>query len=181
MTRSRLQTWLPSVQVLLAAVLLTSNYLRRIDTPHDPSWTALDRQFCDGLNAPVALVKYLLLRIVYRELPYPYGDWAGLILETVVYLALVGLLWYVVAREIASGPRGRSKTGNTTKTSARPITDVLLIAFGITLAIATVALHAGGGTYYGLFGILHLLWAAVIVTFYGYDLCFSFRKTGPVK
>lgn len=173
--RPKLKISLPMIQILVAVVLLTSNYLRPVNTPHNPSWTAPDRQFCDGLNAPAALVKNLLLVIVHRELPFPYSDWVGLLVETVVYLGLIGLLWYIVAVEVEGGTR-RPASGSNARTGVRPIADSLMIAFGITLAIATTISHRGAGTYYGLFGILHLFWAVVIGAFYGHDLWIVFRQ-----
>jgi hypothetical protein len=164
----RLRILLPSIQIVVAVILLTSNYLRP-DPPHNPASRAADLQFCDGLNAPAALAKYLLMRIVYREVLFPYSPWAELIVQTVVYLGLIGLLWYVVGLEIDRRTRG-GPSRSTARTCVRPIADSLLIAFGITLAIVAVKFHAGAGTYYGLFGILHLSWAVVIVAFYGHDL-----------
>jgi hypothetical protein len=119
---------LPLIQVVVAIVLTTSNFLRP-DTIGRPSWTAPDTQFCDALNAPAALVRFFLLRIADRIFPRYYP--VEFVLETIIYFALVGLLWYAVSVEIDA--KGQSILAPATR--ARGTTDVLAMLFGIKLAV----------------------------------------------
>jgi hypothetical protein len=170
--RSRLRIWLPLLQVLLAAALITSNLLRP-DPVSDPSFRAPDRQFCDALNAPVVLIRGCLLRFAEREFPYRYGQLyegqAGVIIENIVFLGLVALLWYLVGLEINGRKEGKLSV-IAAKIGMRTVSDLLLIIFGACLGIAAIFGHAGFGTYYGLFAVPYFIWAIVIIWFYGRDL-----------
>jgi hypothetical protein len=160
------------LQVLLAAALITSNLLRPDPLGH-PSFKAPDRQLCDALNAPVVLIRGLWLRFAEREFPYLYSQlyegWAGVIIENIMYLGLVGLLWYLVGIEIEGRKEGRLSL-IAAKTGMRTVSDLLLMFFGVCLGIAAIFGHAGFGTYYGLFAVPYFVWAIVIVRFYGRDL-----------
>lgn len=170
--RSRLRIWLPLLQVLLAAALITSNLLRP-DPLSDPAFRAPDRQFCDALNAPIVLIRGWWLRFAEREFPHLYGQlyggWAGVIIENIMYLGLVGLLWYLVSVEIGGRKEGKLSVV-AAKTGMRTVCDLLLIFFGTSLGIAAIFGHAGFGTYYGLFAVPYFIWAIVIIWFYGRDL-----------
>ena len=176
--RSRLRIWLPLLQVLLAAALITSNLLRP-DPLSDPSFRAPDRQFCDALNAPVVLIRGLGLRFAEREFPHLYsqlyGGWAGVIIENIMYLGLVGLLWYLVGIEIDGRKEGKLSVV-AAKTGMRTVSDLLLIFFGISLGIAAIFGHAGFGTYYGLFAVTYFIWAIAIIWCYGRDLWHQRQK-----
>jgi len=164
----RLRTWLPLLQVLIAAALITSNLLRP-DPLSSPSFRAPDRQFCDALNAPVVLVRYCWLRFAFREFPQLYEGWAGVIVENVVYLGLVGLLWYLVSIEIGGRREGKLSV-IAGKTGVRTVCDLTFVAFGISLGFISIFGNPGFGTYYGLFAVPYFIWAGVIIVFYGRDL-----------
>src|SRR5437764_6476879 len=106
----RMRSALPLTQVIIAATLIASNFRQ---SPRIDSWTFPDRQFCDGLNAPAALVRSLLdfgLWQLHLHVPslvtsgfYGRGEF---ILETAIYLTLIAFLWYFVGIEIGSSHRG---------------------------------------------------------------------------
>jgi hypothetical protein len=182
--RSSLRIWLPLAQVLLAAVLISSNLLRP-DPLSNPSFKAPDRQFCDALNAPVVVIRGWFLRFAEREFPHLYGQlyggWAGVIIENIIYIVLVGLLWYLVSIEIGGQKEGKVSI-IAEKTGMRIVLDLLLIFFGISLGIASIIGHAGFGTWYGVFAIPYFIWAAVIVVFYARDLwVYQRQKRGTVN
>ncbi len=60
-----------------------------------------DRQVCDAINAPAALARYFL--IVIADKLWPHNANVEMFLETVMYFALVGLLWYLVGLKSAIG------------------------------------------------------------------------------
>jgi len=163
--RARLRIWLPLLQVLIAAALITSNLLR----PSHPSFTAPDRQFCDALNAPVVLIRGWCLRFAFREFPQLYAGWAGVIIENILYLILIGLLWYLVSIEIG-GKKEERVSIIAEKTGIRTVFDLLLIFFGIYLGIAPLLEPYVFVTWHGLFAIPYFIWAIVIIRFYGRDL-----------
>lgn len=166
--RPRLRIWLPLVQVLLAAVLITKN-LFWPDPRFHPSFTAPERQFCDALNAPVVLIRGFWQRFALREFPQLYDGWAGLIIENLIYIALVGLLWYLVSIEISSQKEGKVSIV-AEKTGMRVAFDLLLIFFGIYLGCITILNILRFVIWHGVFVIPYFIWATVIIWFYGRDL-----------
>jgi hypothetical protein len=170
--RFRLRIWLPLLQVLLAAALITSNLLRP-DPVGNPSFKAADRQLCDALNAPVVLIRGVCLRLAEREFPHLYSElyegWTGVIIENIIYIVLVGVLWYLVSIEIGWQKEGKP-SAIAEKTGIPIITDLLLICFGISLGMVSITSHAGFGTWYGVFAIPYFIWTVVIVVFYMRDL-----------
>jgi len=170
-TRTRLA--LPLVQVVVAAAL-TMNNLLRPDRLGSPSWTAPDRQFCDGLNAPAALVRFCLIKIADRWLPGHYP--IEFVLETIVYLVLVWLVWYIVSIEIG----GNGQSILTPKTGKRNETDVLAIIFGGALGLSGLLVRRQFGyvsTYSNLVALPYFFWGATVMLFYGHDIWTSFGKT----
>jgi hypothetical protein len=119
---------LPLVQVAVAVALTTSNRLGPFSIA-DPTWTKPDRQFCDGLNAPAALIRFFLIR--FADIWFPLYYPIEFVLETVVFFLLVGLLWYLVSIEIG----GKGQSVLTPKTGIRRAADVLAIIFGAVLAV----------------------------------------------
>jgi hypothetical protein len=164
--RTTIRFVLPLVQVVVAVVLTASNFLRP-DTIGDPSWRALDIQFCDGLNAPAALMKFCLMKLSDKWLPghYPFE----LSLRTIVYFVLVGLTWYAVGLEIG----GNGQSVLTPKTGMRSVADVLAIIFGATLGVAGFLVRRQFGyvsTYSNLVALPYFIWGAAVAVFYGHDL-----------
>jgi hypothetical protein len=80
---------LPVVQMAIAIGLTMHNFQRPFSL-EDPTWTKLDRQLCDTLNWP----------------GLPNRDPNHMLLETVGYVALVGVLWYAVTIEISGNGQG---------------------------------------------------------------------------
>ena len=161
---------LPPVQVAFAIGLTASNFLRP-DLIGGPSWTAPDRQFCDALKGPATLVRFFLLRIAARIFPRYYP--VEFVLETIIYFALVGLLWYAVSVEIDA--KGQSILAPAT--GARGTTDVLAMLFGVVLMVLGFLVRRQFGLvnlYSNLVAIPYFIWGAVIAMFYGIDLRRSF-------
>jgi len=76
------------------------------------------------------------------------------------------LLWYCVAIEM--GGRGQSVLAS--RTRMRKVADFGGMLFGVVLANDSVVL----GRQFGLLSIPYLLWAVLLVTFYGHDLWTTF-------
>lgn len=93
----KMRILLPIFQMAIALALILSNRLRPF-SPASPSWTAPDRQFCDGLNAPATLIRIILIR--FADILFPLNYRIEFVLETVVFVLLVGLLWYAVSIEL---------------------------------------------------------------------------------
>jgi hypothetical protein len=164
--RINTQILLPFVQTTVAIALTISNRLRPFSV-RNPSWTAPDKQFCDGLNAPASLIRFLLLRLSDSWLPGYYP--IQFITETFVYFFLVGLLWYLVSIEL----RGNGQSVLTSKTRARKAADGLTILCGIVLCILGVFVRGQFGavtTYSNLVAIPYYIWGLAIIGFYGHDL-----------
>lgn len=157
---------LPLVQVVLAVALMTSNFLRPFSMER-PAWKLPDRQFCYGLNAPATLLAAVPARIADRWLREYYP--LDLVVESVIYFLLIGLLWYGVAIEI--GGNGRSVLAPITR--MRTMSDTLAVIFGATLGVlGPLGTRQVGGTvtYERLVAAPYLIWAAIIIGFYGRDL-----------
>jgi len=117
-----------------------------------------------------------LLKVAGHELRSV--TWIDFIIETVVYFALVWLLWYLVSIEI-SGRNRKGMSALTSTTRIRTEIDVLLIAFGAALAVVGQAVrHQFGGRpdlYANLVAVPYFIWAIVLTAFYGHDL-WVYRK-----
>jgi|SRR5579859_951887 len=166
---------LPFVQTAVAIVLTTSNRLRPLSV-QNPSWTAPDKQFCDGLNAPAALIRVLLLRLADSWFPAYYP--IQFVTETIVYFFLVGLLWYLMSLEL----RGNGQSVLTSKTRVRKTVDGLIILFGIALCILGVLVRGQFGavsTYSNFVAIPYYIWGLAMIGFYGHDLWASFSTARP--
>ena len=171
MTR-RIRLLLPLAQVLLAVVLVWSNFHQPASFG-DPPWAKPDRQFCDGLNAPATLIRVLLVAVADRW--WQGGHAVNVFLETSVFFCLVGLLWYLASVEI--GGNGRSVL--TQRTGFRKAADVCAILYGVIIGVAG-SLHSNNlgvlPVYSRLVAIPYLAWAALLVTFYGRDLYLVLKK-----
>jgi hypothetical protein len=173
--RLKLTVFLPIVQVVLAICLTMSNHFRAIHIG-SPPWEAPDSQLCDGLNAPAAEVRFWLLQGLLKCLPRDLFV-VDIALCTVVYFALIALLWYLVSLEI----RGRSQPRSSAFTFSlrwRSLADVFLVCFGGLIGYSgeLVRRHTPGlygPTYWTLVSVPYFLWAAVLVVFYGRDLWLS--------
>ncbi len=171
MTR-RIRLLLPLAQVLLAVVLVWSNFHQPASFG-DPSWAKPDRQFCDGLNAPATLIRSFLVAVSDRW--WPGNNTVNVFLETFVFFCLVGLVWYLASVEI--GGSGRSVL--TQRTGFRRAADLFAILFGVAIGVAGSLHSANLGTlaaYRRLVAIPYLAWAALIVTFYGRDLYLVLKR-----
>jgi len=161
---------LPLLQVLLAAALTIHNRLRPIGSLGSRD-RAPDRQLCDALNAPAAVMRLVLLGTADRwTLRYPLLQF---IIETVIYMVLVWLLWYMVSIEIG----GKGQSILTPRTRIRRIADVFLILFGILVATLGFLLAPDflRTAYSNLVTIPHYIWGLAIIAFYGHDLLASFE------
>lgn len=157
---------LPVVQIAVAVGLTTSNRLRPVST-ENPTWTAPDKQFCNGLNAPATLIRVFLTGLTDKWLfgYYPIE----FILETIIYFVLVGLLWYIVSIETA----GKGRSVLATKIGCRRSVDILAIIFGIVLAVVGIFVRGQFGivsAYSNLVAIPYYVWGIAVVVFYGHDL-----------
>lgn len=169
MTKSKLRFVLPVVQMVLAIGLTMHNF-GRPSSFENPAWTKPDRQLCDALNAPAALVRYGLTLVANG---LPNRDPNHMLIETTIYFALVGLLWYAVAIEIS----GRGQSVLTARSGMRKSADIFGIFFGVVLgAVTAISDFGGSAMYIKLAVIAWFAWAAVIVGFYGHDLRTSLRR-----
>lgn len=160
---------LPVIQVVIAIILIISNRMRPL-SGEKPAWTAPDKQFCDGVNAPAALVRFLVTRVADTVFPQYYR--VEIVLETVVFLVLVGLLWYAVTIEI----QGNGESILTARTQMRRTADVVIMLFGALLGIIGLVVRGqfGAVTLYSNFvAVPYYLWAFLIIGFYGHDLWVS--------
>ena len=169
--RVRSRVALPFVQVIVAAVLITSNLLRP-DPFWSPALTKPDRQICDALNAPATVAAKYPVDIAYQWFSPHYP--LNLIVELIIYLSLVWLVWYVVRVEIG----GKGLSVLTPKTGMRKVSDVLAIMFGALLGVAglLVASQLPGG-YGRMISVPYLVWALAVVSFYAHDLWVCLRPT----
>ena len=94
----------------------------------------------------------------------------ALLLEKLLYLVLVGLLWYVVSIEID----GKGLSVLTPKTRMRRTADVLAVFFGVAVANTGLLIRRYEfgfvTTYSTLVATPYFIWAVTIVVFYGHDL-----------
>jgi hypothetical protein len=170
MVRCRMRLVLPLVQVALAVALMTSNFLRPFSV-ENPAWTKPDRQFCLGLNAPATLLAEIPVRFANRWFREYYP--LDVVVDSVIYFLLIGILWYGVAIEI--GGNGRSVLAPMTR--MRRMSDTLAVIFGAMLGVlGLLGTRQVGGTvaYVRLVGMPYLIWAGTIMGFYGRDLWVSF-------
>src|SRR4051794_11389416 len=99
---ARIRIALPLVQSAVAAALITANRMRA-DSLMSPSWNKPEIQICYGLNAPAALVVHVLREAAYLSVPNPHQ--IELVIDTVIYVALVWITWFVVGVEIDGNGR----------------------------------------------------------------------------
>lgn len=159
---------LPLMQVLLAVALITSNLLRP-DPPGDPSWTKPDWQLCLGLNAPASLIAQIALhlRLQWFNPDFP----SNIVVDWIVRLPLIWLLWYLVSIEI--GGKGRSVL--TAETRIPRVADVFAIALGVIVgAQGLYGTRHFPPSYARLVAAPYLIWAIVLIGFYGHDLWLFF-------
>jgi hypothetical protein len=121
--RHGLKLFLPLVQVVVAAVLMTSHYLGP-DTVSNPSWAKADWQTCSSLNAPASVVIFSLHHAADRWFPGNtlVGYLTYYFLDTICYLALIAILWYLVSKEMTD-VRGGWQSSLTYGTRFRPLAD----------------------------------------------------------
>lgn len=176
--RRTLRLWLPIVQVLLAVTLTGSNFIRQHST-QTASWRDPDRQFCDALNAPAALVRFFLLKGVDYWLPN--HSWIDFSIETIVYFGLVGLLWYSVGIELG-GSEGRKPSALVSRIRLGGLADAVLVCFGLCIALTSLLVlrQFGAVTSYPIIlSIPYFVWGAALVLFYARDL--KKRLTGATE
>jgi hypothetical protein len=166
---------LPLVQMLLAVGLTWNAY-------HHPTQETLGRAVLFALNAPVTVVCYCLetLAMFFCPSQYMTSPSTGcypiqFIFETVIYIGLVGLLWFVVSLEVA----GRGRSILTPKTGARAAVDLLATFFGVGVVAFGIVWSGrlGRPLNVRIAGITFLVWGIVIVSFYGRDLWLQTRRT----
>jgi hypothetical protein len=182
--RGRMRLVLPLAQVAFAVALTTRDFLRP-GTFERPSWTAPFRQFFLGLNAPAAQIKVYLTKLAWMWDPQYYPTM--FILDTIVYVGLVGLVWYAVSIEIY----GKGKSVLTPKTGMRRLADLLAVVFGAVLAVTGLQIHRRANGYLvsypdyvghpDLVAVLFFIWGATLLAFYGHDLwvCFGTAQKQP--
>jgi hypothetical protein len=162
----RIRIALPLVQVVVASALIAANF-QRPDTLLSPSWNKPEIQICHGLNAPAALAIHLLREAAYRCVPNPHQ--VELVLDTIVYVALVWVTWFIVGVQIER----RLRSPGTGKASLRGVTDLVAITIGTAIGVVGLLVrHQFGAvtSYSTLLSVPYFLWCAAIVTFYGHDL-----------
>jgi hypothetical protein len=172
--RTKLPLVLPLVQVVAAAALTASYFVRRDGTL---AKMQPDIQLCHALNAPATLIKQLFLGTAHAWLPqfYPSVDY---VVDTVVYFPLIWLIWYLVSVEIG----GAGYSILTPKTRMRGTVDIAAIVFGTMLAVFGLLVcsefrHVPA--YACCLAIPYLIWSLAIVVFYGHDLRASFGAARP--
>ena len=162
----RLRIALPLAQAILASALITVN-LFRSDSVMTPSWHKPEIQFCHALNAPAALAVHLLREATYQWAPYPHR--VELALETIVYVGLVWLIWFLVALQI----EGRGRCILMPRSRLRGVADLFGLIVGAgTGVVGLLVRHQLGAvtTYSNLLSVPYFLWAVLIIGFYGCDL-----------
>lgn len=172
--RSRLRWLLPLIQVVFAVTLTMSNLSRR-DSMSNPSWTAPDRQLCDGLNAPAAVLRFLLSKALDSVLSsHPVIQF---VLEIILYFWLVALLWYVVSIE-AVGWKTVKSSSVTRKVKARTWVDLMIVFLGIGVVFAgELVRHQFGyvSVYSNLISVPYFVWGLILMGFYGNDIWSSIQ------
>jgi hypothetical protein len=168
--QNRTRILLPLAQVAVAAALMTHNALVP-DSLANPAFTKPDWQFCLGLNAPATLVARYPMHILFQS-PWPRYPFSA-VLELIVRLSLIWLLWYVVSIEID----GRGHSILAPKTRMRKVADVLALAFGVVVGATGQTISSRFDVNYGrLVAAPYIIWAVVIIGFYGRDLWVSFAR-----
>ncbi|HEV2112898.1 MAG TPA: hypothetical protein VGR50_02040, partial [Terriglobales bacterium] len=111
MMGTKLRLWLPLVQCLIAAGLITSNGLRP-DSIHSPSFIAPDIQLCAAINAPATVAKAVAMFVFWGRVTQSfYNHYPDLLsraalvrinflLDAAFYLVLIGVLWCLIGIEI---------------------------------------------------------------------------------
>ena len=163
---------LPLIQTALAIVLTISNHTRPFSVER-PTWTAPDKQFCDGVNAPAALLRFLVVRVIDSLFPQYYS--VEVVLETVIFLVLIGLLWYAVAIEF----EGNGNSVLTPRMRMRRTADAAMMLFGTLLGVVGLIVRGQFGAitiYSNIVAIPYYLWALAIIGFYGHDLWASWNQ-----
>jgi len=163
---------LAGLQLVIAIALLISNGARP-NQIQSPSFTKPDIQLCHALNSPVSLFIFavtLAARHFEPKLPHI----VEFSIEPVLYLTLVGVLWYSVGTEI----QARGQSALTSKTRIRAILDLLAVGYGAVLLALCILIASGPSTIPFREGraIGYLLWGVALVGFYGHDLWISRRS-----
>lgn len=175
MIHYKVRLLLPLFQTMIAVCLRASNLLRH-DSIQSPTWRALDRQLCDGINAPATMIKICLEGISSTWLLGHFR--IQLFLDTIVYFGLVWLVWYIVSVEIGGG--GRSVVA--ARTGLTKTLDILAIVFGAAIALIS-RLICGQVPYSALIAVPYVAWSVAIIVFYGHDLwaCFHTGQRTPAR
>jgi len=175
--RHKLRVAIPLVQVAIAIALTTPSYLRSPSIDH-PAKRNLGLQWGVALNAPAEVSRYFLQRLAMQFCPERYrGNFTecpplNVIFETVVYFALVWVLWCGVLLELSGG--GQSVLSP--RTRMRTAADLFAILFGGLVAFFGVVISDQLGPRYAApVGITYLIWAIAIIVFYSHDLWVHLR------
>ena len=127
---------------------------------------------CDGLNAPVAVVRFWILQVGFKW--FVFHPWFAFVVENIVYFGLVAFLWYLVSLEIIGWEQKRGSV-LTARMPARRLADIFAIAFALVIAFfgeqvrrQTPGIY--GTTYWNAVSIPYFIWAIVLVLFFGRDL-----------
>lgn len=160
---------LPTIQTALAAAVMAHNPLPLSVWQYE--WQSLDWLICSGVNAPATLVAQRLIDPVIEWLVDHYP--VSIVLPVVIRLSAIWLLWYLVAVEIG----GRGSSALAQKTRLRKLVDLAAISFaGYLVASGAPFVNNSSAWTHTLMGMQWILWALVIVGFYGHDLWVSFRR-----
>jgi hypothetical protein len=164
--RDRLRSLLPPAQAVLAVALMSYSFWRSNSAGRSP-WTEPAWEACSALNAPATVATRLLRMAVEAwTFPYPVLD---LVLDRLVFVALVWLQWHLVSIET----RGRGQSLLTSRIRFRSLADLLAVIFGVGLGcigLPGTRQHALNSEYAIPLSMLYLAWGAVIAVFYGHDL-----------
>jgi hypothetical protein len=183
MMQRRLKVILPSVNILVATLLLGW-----ANTRPSQEWSPVPWQMvlCFSVNAPANLLRVVISRL-WDKTVYPHCSLAnadlclrvGWILENVGFLLAVGLVWWLVGLEIESIGLGR-RAIVPKHTPARIAVDVLLISLGALLIFLFVANWRIISVVFAPLPVVeivfHLAWGFAITIPYGYDLARSITR-----
>ena len=158
--RLNVQLGLPLIQVAVAGGLLVQFVA---PPPGYIDYQKTAYLICCALNGPAFLLADIPLQI--RHLLFGWD----LFYETAIRLCFVWLVWYAVAIEY----EGSGQSVLTSKIRPRGVVDALAVMLGVAVGLGANR----GSTRPAFFIIMNLVWAAVIIGFYGHDLWITIRRS----
>lgn len=106
--RAKWRAILPLVQMAVAVALLLLGHAHdRADVGFEPPPVSPETTFCYAISAPALLFRFCGIRL-WDVMRLSNSASTEIIVDDIIFIVGVGLLWYVVGREIDL--RGRKKT-----------------------------------------------------------------------